>query len=265
MYFLIHMAHFRYGLVSLIFVLMLLIAPVLAKQADDEDQYKLKDEWKNKQMVKEQQGELTQVVFMLTDVGDPDGDGSQDAYELLGYKWFTAPVKYTINPSTPVKKYKLAQSAVVQAVQNSFETWDAELSLELYDTPTVSSSAKASLSKPDYKNVITWGTLSDRRVIAVTSIWYYTSSKQIIDADMVFNTYYKWGIDKDGEGTVYTVPASTFDIQNIGTHEAGHVCGLGDIYIPTYSAMTMFGYSSYREVSKISLEAGDIIGLQEIY
>jgi hypothetical protein len=256
----------RCSFIAIIFVLMVLIVPVLAKQeSDEEDQYKLNDEWKGKPMVVEKHGELTQVVFLtLVPLGDSDGDGNQDAYDLLGYKWFSSPVKYTINPSTPVKKYALNRDAVVNAVKNSFETWDNQIDQDLYADALISTSAKASLGRPDYKNVVTWGTLSDKRVIAVTNIWYYTSTGQIVDSDMIFNTYYKWGIDQDGEGGTYSL-TTTFDIQNIGTHEAGHVCGLNDIYDSMYSAMTMYGYGSPGEVYKISLAAGDVAGIQAIY
>jgi hypothetical protein len=246
-------------LIVVLIVLMVLIVPVLARQESaDEDQYKLKDEWKNKHKVVEQHGVLTQVVFMLTTVGD------QGAYELSGYKWFSTPVKYTINPSTALKKYKLTLSAVVEEVTGSFESWDDEVRTELFDAPSVNNKAKASLGRPDYKNVVTWGAISDRNVIAVTSIWYNTFTGETVDTDMVFNTYYKWGIDADGEGPL-SMPASTFDIRNIGTHEAGHVCGLDDIYDKTYSAITMYGYGSFGEVKKISLEKGDITGVMEIY
>ncbi|WP_158301463.1 matrixin family metalloprotease [Methanocella paludicola] len=248
---------------------MVLVPPVLAMPAataDDEDKYKLKDEWKNKNMVVEQHGELTQVVYFLTEIGDPDANGAQDAYEWDGLKWYSYPVQYTINPATPVKKYALTQTAVVQAVKNSFEAWDGNIGNILFsDSPTVNSKARASMGRPDYKNVVTWGAISDNNVIAMTTIWYYTSNKQIVDTDMVFNTYYKWGIDKDGEDRKYSLPGATFDIQNIGTHEAGHAYGLSDIYDSKYSAMTMYGYASHGEVYKRSLEAGDIAGVRTIY
>jgi hypothetical protein len=164
-----------------------------------------------------------------------------------------------------VKNYKLTQDAVVQAVKNSFEAWDGKVNTNLfYDSPVVNSKAKASLGRPDYKNIVTWGRLSDNNVIAVTNYWYYTATMEIIDADMIFNTYYKWGIDQDGEGADYSI-TTAFDIQNIGTHEAGHVCGLNDIYDPAYSAMTMYGYGDSGEVNKISLDGGDIKGIQAIY
>lgn len=251
-------------LFAVIVVLMLLTVPVLAKQdLSDEDQYILKPEWKNKHMVVEKHEELTQVVFMdLVVVGD------NQAYEPLPYKWpaSSLPVKYTINPSASVKKFKLSSSAVVGAVEQSFESWDNQVTGDLFSSPTVSSTAKASLGRrPDYKNVVTWGAISDRNVIALTNIWYNTNTLEIVDTDMVFNTYYKWGIDPDGEGTLFSVPPSTFDIRNIGTHEAGHICSLGDIYDSLYSELTMYGYGEFGEVKKISLEPGDIAGVQYVY
>ncbi len=239
--------------------LMLFMAPVLAKQAGDDDQYQLKNEWKGKPMIVEKHGDLTLVVFQTLHTA-----GAGQAYEWDGMKWYSTPVKYTINPSAAVKKYRLSSSDVVSNVTQAFEAWDSQVDRELFSIPSVSNSAKANTGRPDGKNVVTWGSVSDRNVIAVTWIWYYTATGQIIDTDMIFNTYYKWGIDTDGEGP-NPMPASTFDIRNIGTHEAGHVCGLGDIYDPAYSAMTMYGYGSYGEVKKISLEPGDITGIRALY
>ncbi len=256
--------------VAALFVLLLFAAPVLAAQEDqagDEDHYKLKDEWKNKHMVVERHGELTQVVFLdLKDISVPAGDANLDAYILGPYYWSSTPIKYFINPSTAAKNYRLKTADVVEAVTKSFETWDDAVSTKnVFDPPTINTKARASLAMPDYKNVVTWGAVSDKNVIAVTNIWYYPSTGQIVDTDIVFNTYYKWGIDKDGEGTTYTLGTSKFDIQNIGTHEAGHICCLGDIYDPTYSEMTMFGYADFGEVNKISLESGDIAGVNAAF
>ncbi|MEM2907768.1 MAG: hypothetical protein QXP65_00985, partial [Candidatus Hadarchaeales archaeon] len=99
---------------------------------------------------------------------------------------------------------------------------------------------------------------------AVASIWYNSSTKEIVDADIILNSYYKWGIDLDDEETGYVL-TDAFDIQNIVTHEAGHWSGLDDIYDVTYWAMTMYGYAEYGEVIKISLEPGDITGVQAVY
>jgi hypothetical protein len=242
-------------------VFIALIVPALAKVPVDEDQYILKDEWKGKSVIVIKHGELTQVVFQNLYVV---GDGQ--AYEWDGLHWSNTPVTYVINPSTAVKKYKLNADAVVREVAESFEAWDSAVKdADIFSAALVNSKAKASLGRPDGKNVVTWGALTDRNVIAVTTIWYYTATMQIVDTDIVFNTYYRWGIDTDGESAAFSLPANTFDIRNIGTHEAGHVCGLGDIYDDPYQFMTMYGYGSFGETQKISLETGDQAGINALY
>ena len=54
------------------------------------------------------------------------------------------------------------------------------------------------------------------------------------------------------------------DLQNIATHEIGHGIGLGDLY-NTCTQETMYGYSTEGDVSKRTLNSGDISGLQKIY
>ena len=56
-----------------------------------------------------------------------------------------------------------------------------------------------------------------------------------------------------------------FDVQDIATHEAGHVVGLDDLYADKYSELTMYGYSSKGETKKISLAVGDVNGTVALY
>ena len=240
----------------------------------------------------ESRNELRQVVFInyinpagqttanVVDIDDPDGDGAQDGYELLGLWWdlkkYPKGVPYIVNPSTAVKNYGLTQSEVVAEIQASLENWDLAVDYEdcllenlrakpenLYnDSVIIDSKAKASTWQPDYKNVITWGRLR-WGVVAMASIWYYTDTREIVDADIILNSRYKWGIDPDDEGPIQLQDA--FDIQNVVTHEAGHWSGLKDLYNNTYWAMTMYGYTTYGETIKSSLEPGDVAGVQTVY
>ena len=72
------------------------------------------------------------------------------------------------------------------------------------------------------------------------------------------------GIDQDDEGTDFIL-SGAMDIQNIMTHGVGHTLVLNGLYQDRYVRMTMCGYSSYGEVTKISLEPGDIAGAQALY
>ena len=84
----------------------------------------------------------------------------------------------------------------------------------------------------------------------------------MIEFDIVFNTYYSWGIDPDGEGGV---TINEFDIQNVGTHEAGHTLVLEDLYVWKHSELTMYGYTTEGETKKRSLGLGDMLGVQKLY
>ena len=226
--------------------------------------------------------ELCRVVFIkyanpaeqttanVVDVGDPDEDGAQDGYELIVVygnvlHWnltdYPDGVPYVINPSGA---RGLDQEAVVDEIKASLESWDAWVDVELYNNdPTIDTGATASTWRPDYKNVITWARLR-RGIVAVASIWYYKDTGEIVDADITLNSRYKWGIDPDGEDEGYVLTGA-FDIQNVVTHEAGHWSGLNDLKDSTYSEMTMYGYTTYGETKKISLEPGDIAGVQAVY
>ncbi|MDD1714927.1 MAG: matrixin family metalloprotease, partial [Methanoregulaceae archaeon] len=105
------------------------------------------------------------------------------------------------------------------------------------------------------ENSVFWGPISNANVIAVTNIWINRRSREIVETDIQMNSYLEWGIGDE----------EAFDIQNIVTHEAGHVCGLGDLYNRPASELTMFGYSRLGEEKKNTLGQGDVLGLQKLY
>jgi len=214
--------------------------------------------------------EATFFLYYGTGVG-----GGTDQYDLFSYDgihWSTsavaAGVKYYVNP-----KYSgVGSAATVEAVKAAFGTWDAavdeyheewmqegyHVGIDLY---VYVGTTGLSGSRYDRKNVVSWGSLRVG-ILAQTTVWYYSGTKEIVEFGMVFNRLYKWGIDPDGEGGT-TINA--FDIQNIATHEAGHTLMLGDLYKGPSSQLTMYGYGSKGEVIKRTLGYGDIHGAQHIY
>ncbi len=148
----------------------------------------------------------------------------------------------------------------------SFEAWDDVTGADLfsYDGLTTVSGIKL-----DTQNTVSWVKIVPRNIIAMVAIWYEDDGDPetldpIVQFDMVFNALHKWGVDADGEGEDYELDKA-FDVHNIATHEAGHVAGLADLYEEQYRELTMYGYGSLSETLKISLEDGDILGVQEIY
>jgi hypothetical protein len=177
-------------------------------------------------------------------------------YKLMGVQWKALPVSYVVNPGSYDSNF------VTGAISAATKTWDDATSKHLFNGYIIDSSATwdDSASQVDYKNEYVFGSYPDTNVIAITNIWYTRYGKQIVDYDVLFNTYYKW---KD-----CSVPGScpaAMDLQNIATHETGHGLGLSDIYSKSCTAVTMYGYSSYGETIKRTLEPADITGLQKIY
>ncbi|MCX6801100.1 MAG: matrixin family metalloprotease [Candidatus Diapherotrites archaeon] len=183
------------------------------------------------------------------------GKGAKAApcYKLMGYSWKTRPINYSINTSNP---QGLSQSFIVSAISTSAETWDASTSAELFNN-SYSIDPSATYGVRDGKNSIAFGPYSNNGVIAIASIWFSNKTKQIVEFDQLYNTYFQWG---DA-----TANPALMDLQNIATHELGHAVGLNDIYTQQCSAVTMYGYSSEGEISKRTLEQADITGLRSMY
>jgi hypothetical protein len=205
---------------------------------------------------------LIKVVFDLTaDAKPPDhpGGGSSPSgskgsgasgYSLMGVSWQSMPITIEIDPSSA--EFTGFTSAVAAGVS----AWTSEAKLTC--TVEVAGSALSiDTSSADGVNGVMFGAIGKTNVIAQTTIWYNPSTGEIVDFDIVFNTYYSWG---DA-----TKNNNLMDIQNIATHELGHGFGLNDLYQPKWSAETMYGYASEGQTDKRTLDTGDIAGIQAIY
>lgn len=181
---------------------------------------------------------------------------SEGYYKLLGAKWKKLPVTFVVDPDNP---YGLTRREIVDALRAAAEEWDSYTSIELFASYLVAHNANWDGDMPDGRNEIVFESYPEPNVIAVTVIWGYFSGrdKQIIEFDILFNTYYAWG---DA-----TIDQNVMDIRNIATHEFGHGVGLADLYQPPAWRETMYGYSDYGETSKRDLYYGDIAGLQKLY
>lgn len=181
------------------------------------------------------------------------GPKTDACYKLMGVKWPSLPVSYIINPENP---QNLSEEFISSAILDSAETWDFSTSKELFNNIyTINYSVQYGIQ--DYKNTIAFGDYPDSNAIAVTSVWYTRIGKRIVEFDQLYNTDFIWG------DALFNV--SVMDLKNIATHELGHAVGLSDIYSSACNEVTMYGYSSYGETSKRTLEQPDIMGLQKLY
>lgn len=175
-----------------------------------------------------------------------DDSMTNSHYKLLRYHSYST-INYYINPSNT---YGFSQSAVVNTVTGSANTWDVETAYQVFSYKSTTSRIAGTY---DGVNVISWGTYS-AGVIAVTMSW--VKGKRVLEVDCLMNTYYGWSL---------TGEAGKMDVQNIMTHELGHFCGLADLYKNADYWLTMYGYSDFGETYKQTLGLGDILGLKAFY
>ena len=197
----------------------------------------------------------------------PPSDGENDYYEFLGkgVKWKELPVDYVIDPDNPDG---LTESFVVNAISNGAEEWDEHTSDELFGSYTVIYDATFDLDQPDGDNELLFGDWPEEGVIAVAVVWGYfrgpPGQREIIEFDIVFDIDFTWG-DAGPTSETELGYTSVMDLQNIATHELGHGAGLADLYADECSEQTMYGYATYGETKKRTLNTGDIAGIKALY
>ena len=162
-------------------------------------------------------------------------------------KWNTSSVTYYINTSGG----PFGSASAIQEGMNTWTNSSANFTFS-YGGSTTSSSHGSN----DGINIVTFGALSSSSTLAVNNYWYYTSSGNMIDSDIRFNTTHSWGTSGS---------AGIYDIQNIGTHEHGHTLCLADLYSSADTEKTMYGYGATGETKKRTLHADDLAGITYLY
>lgn len=196
----------------------------------------------------------TQSPVLVCNLPDPQ---SSAVIPPAGWK-LPSTWTYTLNPNSVPSSVGSGNFATIAG--NAFNQWMNAVGGKVTISKT-SSDTTVNRAKFDGKNIIAWGRTSGT-ALAVTYIWYYTSSGLVAETDTIFNQKFPWYWN----ATDYTcTDANSYDAQDILTHETGHWMGLDDTYTSSYVDNTMYGYGSKGEVKKDTLTNGDIQGVQTIY
>jgi matrixin len=165
-----------------------------------------------------------------------------------GARWFSGgQVDYTIEGSQPISQ---ANSAVAAGVA-TIDGFVTARSFALKNTTTQTNPCTG------LPNTIEWVSIDGPgNILGSTSFCYYLGTKEIIGFTVK--------LDKDEPWAIGSVQG-TFDVQNIATHEFGHVAGLAHVSAPKDVCLTMYPYADYGETQKRTLGLGDKLGMQKLY
>ena len=209
--------------------------------------------------------------------GPPDGNGGGDKgdKEDGGKAWYKYSGIHWEDSALPVLfKLSTGNSAWLEAINDSFQTWeddpDSYVDFEYAGGFTGTPSSFIGDGSMNGDNEVGWVSISESypNAIAVTLVWYNIFTGLIAEVDMAMNGDFLWSQTDIPAGTdpnIVVGDSSSYDVQNIVTHEVGHWLLLEDLYQKPAGDQTMFGYGSKGELKKRSLESGDLAGLQAIY
>lgn len=175
--------------------------------------------------------------------------------------WFDAdiPVQWYIDQTTSYPG--ISWSDFRTYVQRAYDAWEDEPTSTIDFTYMGYTSGKT-WGEDDGYNIFCWRYIDGSgSVLGVTRSWAKTVGSdqlQMLDSDVELDTGDPWS-------AADVASADKFDVQNVGTHENGHVCGLADLYDPGDSEQTMYGYSSKGETKKRTLADGDVAGIYTLY
>ncbi len=201
----------------------------------------------------------------------PDPTTCSD-YRWQGHKWSGGSVGYELNAGS-VSSAGTAVSAAFGAWTNAVTAGGGTLSV---NASTGNTSCAVAGTTRNEVNQVCWRDLTSAfpNAIAVTFVWAYRSSKQMVEADVVFNSGpgFAWSYTDPGACGTYgscnstTGVAGTYDIRDIATHEFGHFLAFfRDLYNARDAELTMYGYGATGELKKDSLAKGDCLAITEAY
>jgi hypothetical protein len=202
--------------------------------------------------------------------GKPDGSSTCplpptdfcNDYITRGRLWVSMPIPYYVNLAG-------APLGALEDIQDAFSTWQNEVkspALEADPRYTGDHSrvsfvfmgpTDVAAQRQDGVNVVYF----QSSVGGASSTATWSSGKTIREFDIVVNTSYTWTTDL----TCPTHTCGTLDLQNVLTHEIGHVLDLYHVTAEGDAELTMYPGASPDEMKKRDLGAGEILALRRLY
>ncbi len=175
----------------------------------------------------------------------PTTESDDFALTMGGIRWFeNGTVKYKITGGTSDQN-----TAIVSAE----ETWDGFVSTRDFARDDGSPSDNPCGGV----NEIEWVSIDgEGNVLAATSVCRNVVTKEIVGFRMFFDTDEDWATDESSD---------KMDVENVASHEWGHVMGLGHTNKPKSGCLTMYNFAEEGETQKRTLGWGDKLGMDVLY
>ena len=185
-------------------------------------------------------------------------------YLTRGNRWASMPVTYLVNELG-------APAGAGLDIQDSFATWQNEVKSPQVEAAypgdrsavAFAYGGPTALAAPAQDGVNTVVFRPASRGIAGASV--HVKRGRIVEFDISLNSNVAWETD-------VTCPAhdcGAYDVQNVTTHEIGHVLDLYHVSNDPDRLLTMYGGSvsgsHVDETAKRDLGAGDILGIRSLY
>lgn len=172
--------------------------------------------------------------------------------EILKWKGQSPEVLYRVNMSGHSLPSSVSNNDALNEILTAMATWSTVPTASFKFTYVGESNVGFGL---DGMNNISWLNMGNIGVVAF-NLLYATLEADILEADIVFNSYYPYHIN----GTSHAL-----DLQNVAAHELGHSVPLGDLHGPEHLEKTMVGVIGWGETKKRDLHQDDIDGITFLY
>ena len=192
--------------------------------------------------------------------------GTRIGNRTITLQWERFPIRYFVtNRAVDRVTPQQFQSVVARA----FNTWHAVPGTET--SSTFAGFTQASPLEDDGATVLGYLNRPDLdRTLAATTFLIDTTSGEIVESDIFFNSAFSWSTADAGE-------ANRFDVESIALHEIGHLLGLshsalgetelragGRRVLAAEAVMFPIAFSP-GSIQGRSLKADDIAGITDIY
>lgn len=196
------------------------------------------------------------VAETFVDYGVPThaGNGPHPATESSdfqltqgGIRWFSGSTEYKVSGPEGV-------SGGNTAIGNAVATWDGFIvprSFSHNESTTEINPCTGSA------NTVQWASIDGSAgVLATASVCRNVATKEIVGFVVTMDSAESWATD----GT-----SGNFDVENVASHEFGHVAGLGHDNPPKSGCLTMYKFAGLGEIQKRTLGLGDKLGMAALY